>query len=48
MQYAIDVFPTVLDQLFYSKFLYLLVFALQFLKSQSYAANAGLIKAFKG
>ena len=48
MQHAIDVFLVIFDQLFYSEFLRLLVFALQFLESQSHAANVGLIKAFRG
>ena len=48
MQYAVDVLPAVLNQLFCSKFLRLFVPVLQFLESQSHAANADLIKAFGG
>ena len=48
MQYAIDVLPAILDWLFYSEFLHLFVLTLQFLESQSHAANADFIRAFKG
>ena len=47
MQHAINIFLTVLDQLFRFEFLRLFVFALQFLKSQFHATDAGLIRAFK-
>ena len=46
MQHAVDVFLAVFDWLFCSKFPYLFILTLQFLESQSYTANAGLIKAF--
>ena len=46
MQHAIDVFPAFLDYLFRSEFPHLFVFTLQFLESQFYAADAGLIRAF--
>ena len=47
MQHAVNILTAVLDQLFRSEFLCLFVLALQFLKSQSYTADAGLIRAFK-
>ena len=48
MQHAIDVLPAILDRLFRFEFPRLFVFALQFLESQSYAANASRIRVFGG
>ena len=48
MQHVIDVLLIILDQLFGFKFPRLFVFGLQFLESQSHAADAGLIRAFEG
>ena len=48
MQHIVYVFLAVLDQLFHSEFFHLFVLAMQFLKSQSYATNAGLVRIFRG
>ena len=48
MQYAVNVFPAVFDQLFRFQFLRLFVLALQFLEFQSHAIIASLIKTFGG
>ena len=48
MQHAVNILSAVFNRLFYSEFLHLFVFALQFLKFQFYATNADLIRTFRG